>query len=173
MSNLERFKLDLKSLVRGVTVMEYDLDDAYFEAIDAPAVRKGRLHCTLTVHSNEDFFELDFHTEGSVVVACDICLDDMDQNVLSDNRLVVKFGEDFSDDDDLVTVDENEGMLDVAWYIYEFIELSIPLRHVHAPGKCNPAMMKVLEEHSAARSGDGDSESPMDSRWEALLKLKE
>ncbi|MBM6993150.1 MAG: DUF177 domain-containing protein [Prevotella sp.] len=173
MSNLEQFKIDLKSLPCGTSVIAFDLDDAYFEALDAPVVRNGRLHCTLTIHSAEDFFDMDFHTEGSVVVPCDLCLDDMDQTILTDNHLVAKFGEDFSEDDDLVTVDENEGILDVAWYIYEFIELNIPLRHVHAPGKCNPAMMKILDEHSAARSGDGDSEGPVDSRWEALLKLKD
>lgn len=171
MSNLEQFKIDLKSLATGVTVVDYDLDDAYFEAIDAPAVKHGRLHCRLTIHGSEDFFDMDFHTEGSVVVACDLCLDDMDQDILTDNHLVAKLGEDFSEEDDLVTVDENEGILDVAWYIYEFIELNIPLRHVHAPGKCNPAMMKILEEHSAARSGDGDRESAVDSRWEALRNI--
>ena len=85
---------------------------------------------------------------------------------------MAKFGEDYSEDDDLITVAENEGILDVSWFIYQFIELAIPLKHVHAPGKCNPAMMKVLEEHSAARSGDGDSGDVVDDRWAALLKLK-
>ncbi len=59
----------------------------------------------------------------------------------------------------------------VAWYLYEFIALAIPIKHVHAPGKCNPAMVRALEEYSAARSGEED-EQAMDPRWEALLKLK-
>ncbi len=58
---------------------------------------------------------------------------------------VVKFGEDYSEDDDLVTVAENEGILDVSWFIYEFIDLNIPIKHVHAPGKCNPAMIEMLK----------------------------
>ena len=173
MSSLEPFKIDLKGLKEGANTFDFDLDDAYFEAVDAPAVRHGRLHTTLTVRRTADFFDLDFHTEGSVTVPCDLCLDDMEQAVEADNHLVAKFGDDYSEDDDLVTVRDDEGILDVAWFIYEFIALSIPLRHVHAPGKCNPAMMKVLEEHSAARSGDEDGEQPMDSRWAALLKLKD
>lgn len=173
MSSLEPFKIDLKGLKEGVNTFDFDLDDAYFEALDAAAVRHGRLHTTLTVRRTADFFDLDFHTEGSVTVSCDLCLDDMEQAVEADNHLVAKFGDDYSEDDDLVTVRDDEGILDVAWFIYEFIALSIPLRHVHAPGKCNPAMMKVLEEHSAARSGDEDGEQPMDSRWAALLKLKD
>lgn len=173
MSSLEPFKIDLKGLKEGVNTFDFDLDDAYFEALDAPSVRRGRLHTTLTVRRTVDFFDLDFHTEGSVTMPCDICLDDLEQAVEVDNHLVAKFGDDYSEDDDLVTVRDDEGILDVAWFIYEFIALSIPLRHVHAPGKCNPAMMKVLEEHSAARSGDEDGEQPIDSRWAALLKLKD
>lgn len=172
MSNLEQFKIDLKSLVEGDNVFDFDLDDAYFEAINAPAVRNGKLHTTLEIRCGEGFFDLSFHTEGSVVIPCDLCLEEMNQEISTDNHLIVKFGEGNSEDDDLVIVNENEGILDVTWYIYEFIELSIPLRHVHAPGKCNSAMMKILEEHSAARSGDGDDEHAVDSRWEALSKLK-
>ncbi|MGI6243734.1 MAG: YceD family protein [Prevotella sp.] len=172
MSYLEQFKIDLISLNGGDDTFEFDLDDTYFEAIEAPMVRKGRLHTTLNIRYADGCYAMDFHTKGSVVLPCDLCLDDMEQEISTDNHLTVQFGEGNSEDDDLVILNEDEGILDVSWYIYEFIELSIPLRHVHAPGKCNPAMMKILEEHSAARSGDGDDEKPMDSRWEALSKLK-
>ncbi|WP_044123286.1 YceD family protein [Hallella bergensis] len=172
MSNLEQFKIDLKRLGEGGEVFEFDLDDSYFEAIQAPMVRSGRLHTTLSIQYVEGFYNLVFHTEGSVVVPCDLCLDDMNQEIVTDDCLSAQLGEGNSEDDDLVTVNEREGILDVSWYIYEFIELSIPIRHVHAPGKCNPAMMKLLKEHSTVRSGDGDEGKPVDSRWEALSKLK-
>lgn len=172
MSKLEQFKVDLKGLEEGESSLHFDLDDSFFEAVDAPAVRHGRLGCDLTIERNGDVFNLDFHTEGSVTVQCDRCLDDMDQPIVSDYHLVAKFGDDYSEDDDLITVPEDEGILDTAWFIYQFIELAIPLRHVHAPGKCNPAMMRALEEHSAARSGDGDSDKPVDSRWAALSQIK-
>lgn len=172
MSKLEQFKLDLRGMAEGDTVIRYDLDDGFFEAVNAPAVRHGHVAETVTVHRADEVFSLDFHTEGVVTVQCDRCLDDMDQPIAGDYHLVAKFGEDYSEDDDLITVAENEGILDVSWFIYQFIELAIPLRHVHAPGKCNPAMMKLLEEHSAARSGAGDDDAPVDSRWAALSKLK-
>jgi uncharacterized metal-binding protein YceD (DUF177 family) len=95
----------------------------------------------------------------------------MEQSISTDDTLAVKFGDEYSEDDDLVTVAEDEGILDVAWFIYEFIELNIPIRHVHAPGKCDSAMVKMLEEYSAARSGV-DSEDSIDPRWAALAKLK-
>ena len=171
MCNIESFKIDLKALPQGVSTYEYKLDDEYFKAIEAPDVQRGELSSSLSVNRTDDFFELIFHTEGVIHIPCDICLDDMDLEIHSDDRLVAKFGEDYSEDDDLVTVAENEGILDVTWFIYEFIALNIPIKHVHAPGKCNPAMIEMLNEHSAARSGE-EEETAVDPRWAALLKLK-
>ncbi|MGN0281373.1 MAG: DUF177 domain-containing protein, partial [Prevotella sp.] len=51
--------------------------------------------------------------------------------------------------------------------------LAIPIKHVHAPGKCNREMMKALEEHSANRSGAEGGEETIDPRWSGLLKLKD
>lgn len=172
MRSLETLKIDLKDLKDGVTTLEYDLDNSYFEYIEAPEVRKGNVHVVISVNKLNDYFELEFHTEGTVMIPCDICLDDMEQPISTDNRLVARFGEENSDDDDVVTVDENEGMLDTSWLIYEFICLAIPIKHVHAPGKCNAAMSKLLTEHSAARSSDEEGKQQIDPRWEALLKLK-
>ena len=103
----------------------------------------------------------------------------MEQAIETDNRLIAKFGENYSEEDELVKVAEDEGILDIAWFIYEFIVLNIPIRHVHAPGKCNSAMIDVLnhfsplgEEPSAARSGEDNDEQTMDPRWAALSNLK-
>ena len=170
--DLETLKIDLKGLEEGANYLEFDLDDTYFKAVDAPEVSQGSVHVSLDIlRTRNDFFTLDFHETGTVMVPCDICLDPMEQSIETTQRLEVKFGTENSEEDDLVTVAEDEGILDVTWYLYEFIALAIPIKHVHAPGKCNPAMVRALEEHSAARSGQED-EQPMDPRWEALLKLK-
>ncbi|NPD93094.1 YceD family protein [Xylanibacter muris] len=172
MFSLDDLKIDLKRLNDGETLFTYSLDSSFFAAIDAPDVRKGTVVVSLAIHKTaERYFELNFHIEGEVIVQCDRCLDDMTQAIESDNRLMAKYGEEYSEDDDLVTVAEDEGILDVAWFIYEFIDLSLPLKHVHAPGKCNVAMIKMLEEHSSTRSSDGD-DKPVDPRWSGLEKLK-
>ena len=152
--------------------MEFDLDKAFFEALDETEVESGSLHVSLSIRKASGFFELLFHTVGTVDITCDRCLDLMEQPIETDNRLVVKLGSTNSEEDDTVMVDENEGILDTSWYIYEFIALAIPIQHVHAPGKCNPAMTKALEELSADRSGDEESSQAVDPRWEALKKLK-
>ena len=172
MCSLEQLEIDLKELSEGLTELRFDLGDAYFASLDEDEIKRGKVCVALSVRRTENYFELDFHTEGSVVIPCDVCLDDMDQPIETNDRVVVKFGDEYSEDDDLITVDEREGLLDVSWLIYEFIALNIPAKHVHTPGKCNAAMIKVLEEHSATRSSGENEEAAVDPRWNELEKLK-
>ena len=172
MCSLEFLKIDLKSLKEEETSLEFDLDDTYFEALDDAEVKKGSLHVSVSIRRATGFFELLFHTAGTVIIPCDRCLDDMDLPVETENRLVVKLGSEYSEEDDVIVVPENEGILDMSWLIYEFVALVIPIRHVHAPGKCNIAMTKTLEELSADRSSDEEPSHETDPRWEKLKNLK-
>ena len=168
----ESLKIELKGLQEGLTTLEYTLDDTYFQEIESSEISAGQVHVKVEVRKTRMFWELMLHTEGLVTIPCNLCMDDMEQLIAADNRLVVKLGEENNEDDELVIVDEDEGILDLSWYIYEFIALAIPIRHVHAPGKCNAAMMKVLEEHSTDRSSDEESTTSVDPRWEILKNIK-
>ena len=173
MCSFETLDIDLKGLKEAVTCLEFNLDDEYFSAIDASEVSKGNISVELSIRkTTEEVFKLDFHIEGDVIVTCDRCLDDMIQAIDTDASILAKLGDEDSDNDDLVMVDENEGILNIAWLLYEFIALAIPIKHVHAPGKCNRAMIDMLEEHSATRSSDVDDSSEIDPRWSALRDLK-
>ena len=171
MCSLEQFKIDLKSLTSEETTLDFDLKDSYFESLDDSELKQGALHVSVSIRKATGFFELLFHTEGTVTVTCDRCLDDMSQEIETDNRLIVKLGAVNSEEDDLITVSEDEGILDLSWIIYEFSVLARPIKHVHAPGKCNPAMSQVLEELSADRSSDEESAQPIDPRWSKLAEL--
>ena len=171
MCSLEPFKIDLKRLTDEVTTLEFDLDDRFFAALDSSELRQGTLHVSVSIRKATGFFELQFHSEGTVTVTCDRCLDDMEQAISTDNRLIVRLGTAYSEEDDVIIVPEDEGILDTSWLIYEFIMLAIPIKHVHAPGKCNPAMSKVLEELSTDRSSDEESDQPIDPRWSKLVEL--
>ena len=84
----------------------------------------------------------------------------------------------------MVIVPEAEGEINIAWFLYEFIALTIPLKHVHPAGKCNKTMSMKLKKHSA-RSADDEDEDDFDDgsdaddmtneetdpRWDELKKL--
>ncbi len=171
MNGLESLNIDLKGLKDEETSLDFILDEGYFEALDGADVKKGSLHVSVSIRKATGFFEFNFHTDGIVIIPCDRCLDDMELPVDTDNRLIVKLGSNYSEEDDIIVVPEDEGILDISWFIYEFAILAIPIRHVHAPGKCNPAMTQALEELSADRSSDEESTQPIDPRWEKLKAL--
>ena len=172
MGSLELIKIDLKGLKDELTQLSFDLNKDYFEALDETDVDNGALHVSLSIRKASGFFELLLHSEGTVDITCDRCLDLMQQPIVADSRLTVKLGSTNLEEDDVIYVDEDEGILDTSWLIYESVALAIPIQHVHAPGKCNPAMTKVLEELSADRSGDEESGQTIDPRWEKLKNLK-
>ena len=45
--------------------------------------------------------------------------------------------------------------INVAWFMYEFVALAIPMKHVHAPSKCNKAMTSKMSKHMRTTQ-DGD-----------------
>ncbi len=180
MYSLEQFKMNLKGLTEDVTPLEYQLSDDYFAALSDTEIQGGSLHVSGSIRKAVGFFELLLDISGIVRIPCDRCLDDMDQPIETQLRLIAKLvdlslkeeGNGGTDQDDLVWVDENDGVLDLAWPIYETIALAVPIQHVHQPGDCNDAMMRVLTEHSAARSSDADAKQEIDPRWEKLKSLK-
>ena len=171
MCDLECLKVDLKGMKDDETSLVFNLDESYFSALDQAEVKKGSLHVSVSIRKASGFFEILIHEAGTVIIPCDRCLDDMEQPVETDVRLTVRLGDENSEDGDTIVVAEDEGILDLTWIIYESVALAIPIRHVHAPGKCNTAMTEVLEELSADRSSDEESDQSIDPRWEKLKKL--
>lgn len=169
---------------------ELQLNNQFFVDLDAPEVQKGKLTVQLTVKKTlSGVYVLDSEIEGFVIVPCDRCLDDMEIPISTTDQLKVKLGEDFSDDGDIVIVPESDGYINLAWFIYEFIALNIPMKHVHAPGKCNKGMINKLGKHLRTTSNDDSDDDvqvdipdeslkdtvndsdDIDPRWSELKKI--
>lgn len=167
---------------------EFLLDNLFFAHIDGPEVQKGKVNVKLAVKKTSHAFELSFQTEGIVWVPCDRCLDEMEVPVASSDKLMVKFGQEYTEEgENLIVIPEEEGEINVAWFMYEFIALAVPMKHVHAPGKCNKTMSSKLNKHLRT-TGDDDveesfvgvdedivveeaSEEQIDPRWNDLKKI--
>ena len=170
---------------------EFTLDNQFFVDLDGPEVQKGKLAVELNVKKTSGVFLLDFQTEGFVIVPCDRCLDEMELPVSTSDKLKVKLGSSFAEEGDIVVVPEEDGYINIAWFLYEFIALNIPMKHVHAPGKCNKAMSSKLKKHTARSSDETEDDfeddmggddlaleddgnaSPAEPRWDALKGLLE
>ena len=147
----------MKNLTPGVHEFEYLLENKFFVDIAGDLVQKGKVKVNLTVKRSTMMFEMNFQIDGVVMVPCDRCLDDMEMPIDTHNRLVVKFGKEYAEEnDEVVIIPEDEGSINIAWFLYEFIALAIPMKHIHAPGKCNKTMSSKLKKHSAKSTTDED-----------------
>ena len=169
---------------------EFHLDNVFFKNIDGTEFQKGDVKVQLTVTKTPLTHEFIFKLEGVVQIPCDRCLDEMDQPISTVSKLYVKLGKEYSEEsDEVVIIPEDEGEINLAWFLYEFIALEIPMKHVHAPGKCNKTMSSKLRKHVSRSASDEDEEMldmgedmpdvdagedddvPTDPRWDELKKL--
>ena len=173
MGRFDKYNVDLKGLKAATLELEFDLDNAFFGNIEGEEFQKGTVKALVTVKKGREIFDFTFSLNGTVVVPCDRCLDDLEIEVATENTLKVKLGDEYADDGDIVIVPEQDGDLNIAWYLYEFIALSLPMKKVHAPGKCNQEMTGRLNKHSAdADKSEDPEEQGMDPRWAGLKNIQ-
>ena len=184
MGKFSLYNIPLRGLSEGKHEFRYDLDKSFFALIDDDTadVKKGDLKVVVSLKKTSVTFELNFDITGTVHVPCDRCLDDIPMDVDTKNKLIVKFGKEYSEEsDEIVIIPEEDGEINIAWFLYEFIVLSLPAKKVHPPGTCNKAMSSKLNKHRAKSADDDpdddsdddisldeDDSSFTDSRWDGL-----
>ena len=173
---LENFEIDLKAIEKDDKSFSYSLEDSFFTDLEAQDITGGLVDAQVLVKKKVASYELHLHVNGNITIPCDRCLDNMNQPINADSVLKVKFGPSYLDEgDDLIVVPEDEGRINVAWFLYEMIVLSIPIHHAHNDGECNAEMMKLLREHSDQNFNNDDSavitDNKIDPRWSNLKNL--
>lgn len=184
MGKFSQYNIPLRSLSDGKHEFVYHLDSEYFKLLndDSLDIKKGELDVNVSVKKTANAFELNFFTKGQIQVPCDRCLDNIAMEVETKNKLVVKFGNEYSEEsDEIVVIPETDGAINIAWFLYEFISLSLPIKKVHPAGECNKTMSSKLKKHRVTSDDDGDLDladeddsdlDVTDSRWDALKDLQ-
>ncbi|WP_010418145.1 YceD family protein [Anaerophaga thermohalophila] len=176
------YGIAFKGLKEGEHLYEYKLGSAFFELFEQSQVETGELLATVTLTKSTRMLELSFHIEGVVEALCDRCLGLMEVPVTYQGKLFIKFGEAYDEPtEEIVILPQEEHTINIARFMYEYIVVSIPIRHVHSDKEdgtsgCDPEMLARLEtylvdqEPSAGEDGENDDE--IDPRWNELKKLK-
>ncbi|MDD2797983.1 MAG: DUF177 domain-containing protein [Bacteroidales bacterium] len=186
MGKFDIYNISLKGHQEDIRSFEFFLDNDFFKKIDGNEVQKGKLTVELTVKKSVTSHEFSFVINGAVLVPCDRCLDDVEILVETTEKLFVKLGKEYTEEsDNIIVIPETEGEINLAWFIYEFVALCIPMKHVHGPGKCNKTMSSKLKKHSTKSDDDDDnsfefedveeesdsSNNETDPRWDDLKKI--
>jgi DUF177 domain-containing protein len=167
MKALSDYNIQFVGLKEGTHFFEFEIDNTFFEEFDCNDFLKATFKVDLEFIKRSTMLLLNFNFNGEITVPCDRCLDKVDVQVEGEETLIVKFGnEDYNETDEILVIPEQENELNVAKYIYEFIELNIPQKRVHQEGFCNPDAIKELEKV------ENKSEQDIDPRWAGLNDLK-
>lgn len=160
METLDGYKVDLKGVTEDTVSYHWKADNDFFSAVQGSEIKHGLLDVALRVKRTSGAYELEFTLSGEVEVSCDRCLEPMACPIEAQCALKVVLGDDYADDGDVVTVPERDGTVNVAWNIYEFAALQIPIRHVHPDGECKGSSLGIPSEQERT-----------DPRWDALKKI--
>jgi uncharacterized protein len=152
----------------GQHEFHFELDQHFFDAAGVEEFEGGHVAVYVTLDKSPNLLVVNIQEDGTVNVRCARCDGPLALRLQCDQRQIFRLTEEAeeSNDDELVMLDAREHSINLTHYIYECLRLALPIRPVHAPGECDPEVVKVLSE------GTGEHESIPDPRWDALKELK-
>lgn len=166
------FKIDLHQMDEAPVHRSYALTDDFFDRFESEDIRGGRLSAEVQIRRMASGYGVTMSVKGNVRIPCDLCLDDMDHQIDIDEHLQVRLGDEASDQDEVMVIPASDPVLDISWLIYEFVVLSLPIRHVHDPKDCDPVMLSRLggaEQDSTDQSErDGDEGGALQAELERI-----
>ena len=154
MSSKDAYIVPLRSVQREAVARTLHLDNEYFADLDQCEILGGDVEVEMRVRFGAgDTYLFTYKGEGTVVVACDRCLDPTTLPIVFEEELRVGYDDDNADAD-LIVIPFSQTHYDTAWDIFESIALNLPLQRVHPEGECNADMMSRFsaEEDSADNS---------------------
>lgn len=149
------YTVHFKGLKEGIHEFEYNIERPFFEEYKNLDIPDGKINVLVKLNKKDSFMELDINLSGEIQVQCDRCLAYFNLFITNTSQLVIKFSDaEKNADDEVIYLNPEENQLDLKHYLYECIGLAIPLRKVHpdhSNGRsgCDPAMLKLLQDHSA------------------------
>jgi len=173
MKNFDEFEIQFVALDQGTHHFEYEIDNSFFELFDYQEFNDAKVHVELELEKKESVLELQFDIDGTVNVNCDVSNEPYDQPIEGVLKLVVKFGEEYDDEDEeILILPYSETRLQVQQFIYEAIILAVPYKKVHPgvrDGSLKSDVLDKLRELSPDHSDEEKQET--DPRWDKLKDL--
>ena len=172
MRKLKEYDISFAGLKQGSHQFDYHIDKHFLELFAFDEVNDIDQTVTILLEKKINLMELHFSSKGTVNVNCDLSNEPFDLVVSGTLFLVVKFGEDYNDEDEeLLILPQGEHQLNVAQYIYELIVLSIPAKRVHTDVLSGKMHSEVLDRLEALAPKEYHPTETVDPRWESLKNL--
>lgn len=178
MSHRRTYDIAFVGLRPGIHEYEYQIDDKFFVEYQEQDFKNCKAQVKLTLDKKTGFLILKFEIGGTVEIGCDRCGNALPLNLWDEFTIVVKMVEDpeemnnQEEDPDVYYISRTESFLHIADWIYEFINLSIPMQRMCSEEEmggphCNKEVLAMLKKMDITNS---QPENPL---WKGLEKFKD
>lgn len=172
-----RYDIAFVGLKPGNHEFEYDIDDKFFVEYQGQDFRNCVAHVKLSLDKKTGFMLLKFEVGGKVEVTCDRCGNGLPLDLWDEFNIVIKMVDnpdemnDQEEDPDIYYISKGESHLHISNWLYEFINLSIPMQRMCGPDEiggpsCNKEVLAMLQK---LLPEDNDASNPL---WKGLEKFK-
>lgn len=161
----DNFIIPLNGLAAGENRFSWHAGKEFFEAFENAEILDADIDVSVLVEKSGRYLGVDCEIDGSVMVSCDRCLEDLRMPVGTDVMLSVKFGEEEASEDhqegerEIVFVPEGDAEMDLSQIIYDYVCLALPMQRRHKDGECNPDVVRYLAGGEPVKA-EGDANNP-------------
>lgn len=172
------FEIAFVGLKPGIHHFEYEVDNKFFSHYETQEFSNCRATVKLELDKKAGFMLMKFDVGGVVDVSCDRCGNPLPLDLWEEFRVMVKLVDNpdemnaQEEDPDVHYISRGESHLHLADWIYEFINLSIPLQKMCAPDEvggpqCNKEVLAKLEKIEIDKAND------LKRLWKGLDQFKD
>lgn len=143
MDTLRDFSIPFKGLKAGEHEFEFQLSRAFLDAIGDEELVDVDVVAYVTMTKAASMLTFDIELDGTAIVECDRCLEELSFPVDAGDTLYVKFSEEeYEFDGEVMWLNPADEEIDLSGYIYETLLLSLPYQRVHENLEdCNQEMI--------------------------------
>jgi len=178
MSSRRNFDIAFVGLKTGIHEFEYEINDKFFVEYSEQDFRNTTAQVKLTMDKKTGFMLLKFEIGGKLEVTCDRCGNNLPLELWDEFNIVVKMVEDpelmneQEEDPDIYYISKGESHLRIADWIYEFINLSLPMQRMCTEEEmggpfCNKEVLAMLKKLDLKNN---KSANPV---WKGLERFKD
>ncbi len=165
MKLLDHYSVPYLGLSSGQHEFDFVVDDDFFRVFENTEVNKGAVRIHLSLEKRPDMGEALLSFNGEISTNCDRCLGNLVLPVERSEKLLIKYGENKSDEEEVMYISQETSMINFAQVIYEYILLSIPMVKSH--DEINDCDHSVIEKMNENNNGSDDQ----NSIWSGLKDL--
>ena len=180
MGELVEFEIPVYGLEKGEHTFNYKLQDDFFSHFEDSAIDSGAFEVDVLLNKKDNLYDFHFEVKGNFVLSCDRCLENYSHVVDAETNIIYKVTakeERYHDEAEVIYVDVDTTIINIAEAIFESIHLQLPVYQTCASSldekvsqDCDDRVAEMLDFGDEDISNE-EEEKGLDI-WSTLKDLK-